>query len=203
MHQQTPTPDERTPLHGVRRLAELCGVASTSTPLPRLASEMLADPEWVATVHAYLVWWIRNPDKGSTFEARTATLRELPDGEIVPTLQQLGYDGLLYPGGGDIVGHVFFQMKDGDMSAFSLAVTKSFRGGRRWATLSMDCLAYAAASPDVRRTNVGTGKNMLGRLLVKLIRAHAAELGWRAYDDGWIVFDGAGKEEAARCLPSS
>jgi hypothetical protein len=194
IHQKASIPDARAPLHAVRRLAELCGVASASTPLPRLASEMLSDPECAATVHAYLVWWMRNPDKGSTFETRTAALRELPEGEIVPSLQRLGYDGLLYLCGDEIVGHVFFQRREGDLSAFSLAVTKSFRGGRRWTTFSLDCLAYAAALPGVRRTSVGTGRNMLARSLVKFIRAHAAELGWQAHDDGWIEFDGAAKD---------
>lgn len=194
IHQKAPAADVRAPLHAVRWLAELCGVAGASAPLPRLASEMLSDPEWAAAVQAYLVWWMRNPDKGSTFEARTSALRELPDDEIVPSLKRLGYDGLIYPCGGDIAGHVFFQKRENELSAFSAAVTKSFRGGRRWATFSLDYVAYAAALPGVRRASVGTGRNMVARLLVKLIRGHSAEIGWQVHDDGWIEFDGAGKD---------
>lgn len=194
IHEATPAPGVRAPMHAVRWLAELCGIGGASTPLPRLASEMLADPEWAATVHAYLVWWMRHPDKGSTFEARTSALSELPDEQVVPSLHLLGYDGLLYPCEGEIAGHVFFQKRDGELSAFSAAVTKFFRGGRRWATFSLDYVAYASALPGVRRASVGTGRNMVAKLLVKLIRGHAAELGWRANDDGWIEFDSAGKE---------
>jgi hypothetical protein len=193
MHPNTPSLESQAPLNAVRWLAERCGVAGTATPLPRMASEMLRDPEWTAIAQAYIVWWMRNPDKGSTFEVMTSALRDLPDQEIVPSLQRLGYDGLLYPASGDIVGHVFFQARDGEVSAFSAAVSKSFRGGRRWATFSLDYVAYAASLPGVRRASVGTGRNLVARLLVRLIRAHTTELGWRANDDGWMEFDTAEK----------
>lgn len=195
IQQGTATTDtQASPLNAVRWLAERCGVAGSSAPLPRLASEMLRDPTWSAIVQVYIVWWVRHPDKGSTFEAMTSALRDLPDQEIVPSLQRLGYDGLLYPASGDLAGHVFFQAKDGEVSAFSAAVSNSFRGGRRWATFSLDYVAYAASLPGVRRASVGTGRNMVARLLVRLIRAHSVELGWRANDDGWIEFDAPGKD---------
>ena len=175
-------------LRSVRWLAELCAVAGPSAPLPRLASELLQDPECVATTKDYIAWWMRHPDKGSTFESRIQTLRDAPDETAMSELVRRGYDGLIFSHEGVIAGHVFFQNHGTDLAAFSASVSQSFRGGRLWATFSLDFVAYAASLPGIWRASVGTGKNLVARLLLKLIRPHASQLGWRVNDGGWIDF---------------
>ena len=186
----TPTPSQ-TPgsLFTLRWLAEHCGVAAPSTPLPRLATQMLREPECAAATRAYVAWWMRHPDEGSTFESRTSTLRELPDEAGLSLLVQQGYEGLIFECEGEIAGHVFFQHHGSELCAFSAAVTERFRGGKWSATFVLDYVAYAASIPGIQRASVGTGRNLIGRLLVKQLLPHAAGLGWRANDDGWIDFN--------------
>lgn len=182
-------PDEKpASASSVRWLAELCGVAEASAPLPRLASEMLADSECTAPTRDYIARWMRNPDAGSTFESRTSLLHELPDEAAISLLVQRGYDGLIYPTEDGIAGHVFFQRHDSEVNAFSVAVTECFRGGRWWATFSLDFVAFAASASCNRRASVGTGKNHVARLLVKLMQPHASSIGWKVNDNGWIDF---------------
>jgi len=180
-------------LASVRWLAELCGVADASTPLPRLASEMLGDPECSAPARAYITWWMRHPDAGSTFESRTSVLQELSDEAAIALLAQRGYEGLIYPMGDDIAGHVFFQNHGSEATAFSAAVTERFRGGKWWAAFVLDFVAFAASASCNRRASVGTGKNHVARLLVKLLQRHASSIGWRVNDDGWIDFPKEGQ----------
>jgi hypothetical protein len=149
---------------------------------------MLCHQDYEAATRTYVAWWMRHPDEGSTFDARTSILRELPDEAVLATLVQRGYDGLIFESEGEIAGHVFFQHHGSELCAFSAAVTERFRGGRRWATFLLDYVAYAASMPGIQRASVGTGRNDVGRLVVKLLLPHALELGWRADDDGWIDF---------------
>lgn len=179
------SPGTRT---SVRWLANLCAVAGPAAPLPQLASELLQEPECAATTKDYIAWWMRHPDKGSTFESRVQALRDAPDEAAMSVLARRGYDGLIFPHEGVIAGHVFFQNHGTQLAAFSASVSKDFRGGRLWAVFSLDFVAYAASLPGIHRASVGTGKNLVGRLLLRLIRPHSAELGWQVNDDGWIDF---------------
>ena len=175
-------------LASVRWLAELCGAADASTPRPCLASEMLADPQCVTPTRDYITWWMRHPDAGSTFESRTSVLHEFSDEAAIALLAQRGYEGLIYPVGDDIAGHVFFQNHGSEASAFSAAVTERYRGGKWWLAFTLDFVALAASASCNRRVSVGTGRSHLTRLLVKLLQPHASSLGWQVNDDGWIDF---------------
>jgi len=175
----------------VRWLAERCGVSSSRAPQPRLASELLRYPEYAKATQAYLRWWMRHPDADSTFERSVRPLSDMPDEALIPALARRGYDGLLYLSQGEIGGHVFFQDHGADLCGFSAAVAQSRRGGKLWATLCLDFVAYAAQRPQARRASVGTGGNLVARLLWKLLRAHVYGLGWRLSDDGWIHFSRA------------
>ena len=138
----------------LRWLAELCGLPPTNA-YPSLASALLDDPALVGPATAYIAWWIRHPDPGSRFDQAIRHLSQMPDAALVPALRNLGYDGLLYLRRDDIVGHVFFQRNGMDLCAFSASVSECSRGGKFWATVLMEFVAFASQLPDVTRARVG------------------------------------------------
>lgn len=179
------TPDS---LASLRWLASHCGVVAPSAPAPCLASQMMRDPEFAKVILPYLILWMRHPDKGSTFESAASALAGFSDEDAVRWLAQRGYDGLIFVFGGEIVGHLFFQRHPGEICVFSLAATDRCRSRKWWVVFGLDFIAYAAGIPGIQRMSVGTGKNPVGRLFIRLVRRHASSLGWKATDDGWIDF---------------
>jgi hypothetical protein len=176
---------------GVRWLARIV-LAQARTelvanlPAPWLASDHLQEPTGV--VRDYVLRCIAQPQAGSKFEARTRSLRELPDARLLAAVRGRGYDGLIYPGRDAILGHVFFQRRGTAVHAFATAVNDAQSGRGCSAVMLLDYLAYACQLPGITQARVGTGRNNVTRRLLSRVQKHAEELGWCVRNEGWVRF---------------
>lgn len=163
--------------HGELGLRDLPAPSSVRVQLSR--SRMVRD---------YVVGFARHPDAGGSFEARTRWMRWLPGPLLVRMLTALGYDGLVYVRGGTVIGHVFYQRHGDTLHAVSTAVDEAFEGRRYWRVMVLDYVAYAAQRPDIVGTRLGRKRNALARPLLRRLKDHEEQLGWRVHPDGWVRF---------------
>ena len=198
----------------------LAPAAATVAPLPHvrwLATRVLGDdsadllrrvpapclvsdhpPQFSRAVRDYASWWVRHPAPGGAFAAKTRWLRWLPAPWPMRILKARGYDGLLYPHGDAICGHVFFQRHGSDLHGFSTAVHDPLTGAGCSVVMVLDYVAYAAQLRGVVRARVGQGRNNTTRRLLMRLRRHEDALGWHVAHDGWISFGPARSEAATR-----
>lgn len=159
--------------------------AASSANLP---APVLLRAHRSAAVREYVTWWIRNPDPGGTFAAKTRWLRKLPPPLLFHLLLTLGYDGLLYITEGTVMGHLFFQRRGTALHAFSTAVAE-WAGGHGYAAIMIvDFVAYASALPGIDRARVGAGRNGFTVRVLQRLEPHRERLGWRVTADGWVTF---------------
>ncbi len=179
-------------------LAQDVAALSEDAPTPRLVSAHLKGTARGArdALCDYLLHWIRHPEAGSTFEARTQWLCWLPDSMLVRALFALGYDGIVYPKGETIVGHVFFQRHGDALHGFSMAVDPALEGDGYSVVMMLDYVAYGAHLPGIRSARVGTGRNNATRRLLARLKKHEGTFGWRVGDDGWVRFSAGAGESA-------
>ena len=194
----------RADLPGLRWLARHvlapdCEDLVRGVPAPRLVSQGLGDPDLRGrrAVRDYISWWVQHPEQGGRFEARTRGLRWLPGSWLVRLLLAFDYDGLLYPRGGAVVGHVFFQRHGPALHGFSVAVDESAGLPGSSVVMMMDFVALAAETRGVTEVRVGTGGNATTRRLLERLRRREDELGWRVGLDGWVRFSRASTSPAA------
>jgi hypothetical protein len=178
-------------LKGVRGLARQVlspGVAGLvhDVPIPQLLSAQLKGADRAA--QDYVLWWIRHPDAGSRFEAKTRWLRRLPRPWLMRVLATLGYDGFVYRNGEAIIGHVFFQRRRQALHGFSVAVNPAVDGAGFSVVMVLDFVAYGARSIGIRATRIGTGRSSTTRRLLARLKAREDELNWRVRPDGWITY---------------
>jgi hypothetical protein len=169
----------RTVLGAGNRLVE-------QLPPPVLVSAHLGRAH--PAIRGYVSWWIRHADADGGFAKKTWWLRWLPDGVLFRLLTALAYDGIVYPGEGSIIGHVFYQRHGDALHGFSTAVSEQFAGNGYSVVMLLDYVAGASRVPGVARARVGTGRNNTTRRLLERLAGHAEELGWRVTLDGWVAF---------------
>lgn len=179
----------QTESRGVRWLADACGLTAEGLPAPVLVSTLMLRGKTVPSLVTYLAWWLSHPDPGSTFERKTRWLRWLPKGVIAHIMIRLGYDGLLYFSEDKIIGHVFFQRHGSSLCGFSLALAREFQGRRLPTVLVLDFLAHAHQLHEITRASIGTGRNLVARRALRVLRAHEASIPLRINTDGWILFE--------------
>ena len=129
-------------------------------PIPWLASAHLQEPGFVRD---YALRCIAYPEARSRFEARTRSLRQLPAALLLPAVCARGYDGLIYPAGDGILGHVFFQRRESAVHCFAAAVNEAHCGRGYSVVMMLDFVAYASRLPGVKCARVGTGRNNVTR----------------------------------------
>lgn len=177
-------------------LARSVAARPLDVPVPWLVSACLKRSRRAASrksaganaVRDYVLWWIAHPAAGSRFAARTRLLRRLPGGLLLRVMLALGYDGIVYPKGDTILGHVFFQRRGREVHGFSTAVGDEFDGKGHSVVMMLDYLAYAAQLRGVVRARAGRGQNTVTRRLLERIKTHEDRLGWRVDADGWVTF---------------
>jgi hypothetical protein len=153
---------------------------------PRLVSRELAggDPG----VASYVLWWVRNAERGGRFAAKARWLRWLPAPVIFHLLLRLGYDGLIYIAENAVIGHLFFQRHGDSLHGFSIGVDRRRQGRSYPLVIVLDFLAHAASSSGIVRARVGTGRSRFCRLPLEIVKRRETELAWRVGADGWVSF---------------
>jgi hypothetical protein len=169
-----------------RVLGEKSAALLRGVPAPWLVSARLDDS--TRMVRDYVAWWIRHPEAGGSFDRRTRRLRWLPDRVLVWLLLALAYDGIVYPYGERIEGHVFYQRHGRALHAFSTAVSGGLAHKGGSVVMMLDYLAHAAALGGIEKARVGKGQNNVTRRLLERLAEHEGELGWRVSPDGWVFF---------------
>ena len=152
-------------------------------PLPLVVSANLT-----ALIRDYVLWWVRNPDPTGAFAVKTRWRGWLPGRLVVRALLALGYDGVVYQMDATVIGHIFFQRHGADLHIFSAGVSEPYEGHKFSLVMLLDCVAYAATLPAIRRVRVGRAANQLTRHGLQLIDERKDRLGWRITPDGWVTF---------------
>ncbi len=106
---------------------------------------------------AYVVHWIRNPDKGSAFDRKTRLIRWLPGWFLIWLMGRLKYEGMLFYEGVDFVGHIFFQKHAKDWRAFSVFVTEHARGRGYAQKMVAEFLTLAHEEEHLKSVMIGAG----------------------------------------------
>ena len=175
-------------LSGLRWLArdvepELAS-ASPELPPPQTVREIVGQ----RPVRDYICWWARHPDPTGAFASKTRWLRLVPDPIVPRILLFLGYEGLIYRDGPEILGHLFYQRRGDTAYCFSAGVAETLTG-RGYATLmQLDFVALAVTLPGIRRARIGRRGSPVPRRALAAIHQHEERLGWRVDLDGWIDF---------------
>ena len=158
-------------------------------PAPWLVSELLKRSSRM--VRDYVVRWASCPDGDSNFAVQTRGLRGLPASLLVQRLIEIGYDGLVYPLAGSIIGHVFFQRRADAAYGFSVAIDNEFVGKGFSVVMLLDYLGHASRLAGVAKARVGTGGNNVARRLLQRLKRLEASLKWQVGEDGWVTFGAA------------
>lgn len=107
----------------------------------------------------YVVYWIKNPDKGSSFAKNTRFLRWLPGFFLIFLLCRLKYNGLLFYEGDDLIGHLFYKECVNDWRLFSINVSEKFRGQHYAKKMLTEFLKLAYGEKHISGVKIGAGGN--------------------------------------------
>lgn len=108
---------------------------------------------------AYVVRWIKNPDKGSVFEKKTRWIRWLPGWMLIWLMMRQKYDGLLFYEGDQFIGHIFYQKHSHDWRGFSIRTVKALEGRGYAQKMIVEFLKLAWMESHLKGVKIGAGGN--------------------------------------------
>ena len=108
---------------------------------------------------SYIVWWIKNPDEGSSFDKKTRYIRWLPGSVLLWLLVQKHYGGFLFMDDrcSQVIGHVFFQRHGDAVHLFSMATRREMRGFGLGTDMIRESLLHVYADTSVNHVRIGAG----------------------------------------------
>jgi GNAT superfamily N-acetyltransferase len=146
---------------------------------------ILKMPEWART---HILYWIRNPDKGSAFEKATKYIRNLPAPVLIAGMRILGYDALLIPSNGSVCAHLAFQLHGKELHMFSVWVAPELRFKNIATQLVHRFVEDARARSDIERVRISAGNGEGTKAIVRRVARVAESYGVEIDDNFFVKF---------------